>query len=255
MKKLGIIILLIGLLLAQTLAVSALTADEAKNAWRDTKENSAEMGEFYREAKIDFAKDNSEENKEEVMFAGIDVLHAALDEAEAWLEWKGIEALESEIPEKLKQDIRDDVNTNLGKVDALREEVDAVENRAQLGIVFLRMIGKYAELLTDVARNSGKVWVHVTSEKADTVEEYEARLRETADGEALAKLDLAKEELEKARKNIEDAERVYDKIVVGGTPLRKFAEGNNYLRNARLNLINANKYLREAFRLIVGGTE
>ena len=53
-------------------------------------------------------------------------------------------------------------------------ETYAVETRLELGITFLQMIGKYVELLTDVARNAGMVWVHIGNTRADTIADYEA---------------------------------------------------------------------------------
>ena len=156
----------------------------------------------------------------------------------------------------MKQTIEEDVNVNLAKIDVLREKVDAIETRLDLGVVFLEMVGKYFELLSDVAGDKGKIWVHIANTRADTIEEYEAELREVAEGmddndDIIEKLDLAVSELESARENINNAEAVYEEVVYPGQPLIKFSEGNNYLRAARANLLSAHRYLNDAFNLMV----
>jgi len=51
-----------------------------------------------------------------------------------------------------------------------------------LGIVYLKMVGKYLELLSDVARDSGKILVYRGNTYFETVEDYESKLR--IDGKA-----------------------------------------------------------------------
>lgn len=259
MKKALIVFLLISVLLLQSIAVSALTASEAKAEWREAKQVSKEKQQAHRDAKIDFAGNNSEENKQAVIDTGKETLHAALNEAEAWLIWKQLEAEENpDVPEDLKDDINEDVEKNLEKIDELREEVDDVEGRVELGIVFLKMVGKYFELLTDVSRNSGKMWVHIANKRIETIEDYEEKLRETAEGmddneEIIEKLDDAKDDIEEAKSNIEKAEDSYGQVKTGGRPLIKFAEGNNYLRTAKTNLLSAHTNLNQAYRQILRG--
>ncbi|MBN2335285.1 hypothetical protein JXL21_06960 [Candidatus Bathyarchaeota archaeon] len=260
MKKTGIVIMVMALLLLQPLTVSALTAGEAKQAWRDAKQASRDTQSVHRDAKIEWAADKTEENNQRVIDTGKDVLNAALDEAEAWLVWRSLEVEENpDIPTDLKDTIRGDVAANLAKIEELREEVEGVENRLELGIVFLKMVGKYLELLTDVARSTGRVWVHIANSMADTVEEYEAKLREATEGltdnqKIIEALDAALNELETARMNIDSAEVEYLQVVNPGTPLIKFSNGNNYLRIAKNNLISAHGYLNEAYRLLVGAS-
>jgi hypothetical protein len=253
MKKIYVAMLFAMLLLLQVFAVSALTAGEAKQEWLDAKQESRDKQETHRDAKIDFAANKSEENRQAVVDTGKDVLHAALDEAEAWLKWKELEAQENpEVPSSIKESIADDVEDNLAKIDGLRADVDNVKNQLELGLTWLKMVGKYFELLADVARNTGLMWTNIAEDKADTVEEFEAKLRDAVEGMdnnelILGKLDMAKTELETARRNIENAEDTYKQVVLPGTPLLKFAEGNNYLRAARANLLAAHKYLNQAY--------
>ena len=257
MKKTGIVFMVMAVLLLQPLTVSALTAGEAKQAWRDAKQASRDAQSLHRDAKIEWAANKTDANNQRVIDSGKEVLHAALDEAEAWLVWRSLEVEENpDIPGDLKEEIREDVDANLAKIDELRDEVDGVENRLELGIVFLKMVGKYLELLTDVARNTGRVWVHIGNTMADTVEDYETKLRDAAEGlsdneEIVEALDAALEELETARRNIDSAEAEYLEVVLPGTPLIKFSNGNNYLRIAKNNLISAHGYLNEAYRLLV----
>ena len=258
MKKQLVSILLIGLLLLQPFTVQALTSSEAKQGWYAAKDASREAQQNHRDAKITWAADKAEENNQQVIETGKESLHKALDEAEAWLIWRNLEVEENpEIPEDLKHAIKTDVEANLAKIDDLHTDVDGVENRLELGLVFLKIVGKYFELLADVARNTGYVWVHIASSYADTVEEYEAQLRDAAqlfeeNDEILEALDSAKMELGSARDNIENAYDEYDQMVFHGSPLLKFANGNQYLRIAKNELISAQMSLKQAYRLIVG---
>ncbi|MBU0457491.1 MAG: hypothetical protein ABH824_06805 [Nanoarchaeota archaeon] len=253
-KKIVTVFLVILLVLMQVAAVSALTASEAKEDWRDAKELSKETQEKNQDAKIKYAGNKTVENNQEVIDTGKEVLHAALNEAEAWLIWKDLEADENQdVPDDLKDSIKEDVDANLAKIDSLRTEVDGIQTRFDLGVVFLKMIGNYFELLSDVARNSGNVWVYIADTHADKIESYELKLRDAANHkeDVLAKLDSAHLELETARKNIDNAELTYKEVKLPGTPLVKFAEGNNYLRAARANMIAANQNLNQAYRMLV----
>jgi hypothetical protein len=250
--------LVLTLLFMQPFTVFALTSGEAKQDWYDAKEASRDAQEEHRDAKVAWVADKTDENNEEVIETGKTALHAALDEVEAWLIWRNLEVEENpEIPDDLKQAIQEDVSANLGKIDELREDVDGVESQLGLGLVFLKMVGKYLELLTDVARNTGLVWVHIGSSYADTVEEYETELRDVAEGLAenediLELLDQARDELDEARSNIENAEEKYLDVVLPGRPLVSFSNGNQYLRLAKNNLLTAHSYLNEAYREMAG---
>lgn len=257
MKKIAFVIFVIAMLFLQPLTVSALSAGEAKLNWREAKNLSREAQQAHRDAKIEWAANKTTENNQKVIDTGKAALNAALDEAEAWLIYANLDAQENpELPDDLKQTIEEDVNTNLEKIDALRLEVDSVQTRLDLGIVFLKMVGNYLELVADVGRDAGKIWVHIADERANTVEDYEAKLRAEAEGlpdnsDIIEKLDMATSELETARNNIENAEGAYEEVRIPGQPLIKFSEGNNYLRAARANLLSAHSYLDQAFNLMV----
>lgn len=260
MKKLRstiITVLLLALLLLQPVAAGAASASDAKQAWYEAKQESFEAQEAYRNARTRWAGDKNPENNQEVIDTGKEALNAALDESEAWLLWKDLEAEENpEIPEELKQSIHEDVAVNLEKIEELRGEVEGVQTRVQLGATYLKMVGKYFELMSDVARNTGSMWVHVANTRVDTIEEYEATLREAAEGmenneDIIAKLDMVKSDLRNARANIDSAEAEYAQVRLPGTPLIKFSNGNNYLRIARNNMLSAHRYLNEAYTLMV----
>ena len=259
LKKTIAVSVLFLVLVFQMFTAAALTSYEAKQNWFDARAISREKQEEHRDAKIEYAANPNPENKQDVIDTGKEVLHAALNEVEAWLIWRNLEVEENpEIPSNLKEDIQEDVDRNLRVIEDLRDDVDGIETRLDLGIVFLQMIGKYIELVTDVARNSGKVWVHVGNTLLDRAEDYETKLREAAEEmlnneEILEKLDLAQEDLDEARENVDSAEQSYLQVVLPGTPLQKFQEGNNYMRTAKSNLISAHNNLNQAYRLIVWG--
>jgi len=157
----------------------------------------------------------------------------------------------------LKDTIHEDVETNLAKIDELRTDVDGIENPLQLGLVYLKMVGKYIELLTDVARDSGKILVYIGNTRIDTAEDIESKLRAEAvnmgdNDDIIEKLDAAKADLEEAQSNVNKAEASYNQVVLPGTPLIMFQEGNNYLRVAKTNLISAHSNLNQAYILMLG---
>ena len=257
-RKRLLVVIVIGMLFLQPLVVYALTSTEAKQNWFDAKAASREAQQAHRDAKLDYAADKTEENNQKVIDTGKDSLQAALDEAEAWLIYVEAGLDENpEVPDSLKETIKQDIDQNLAKIDELRIEVDEAENRLELGIVFLKMIGKYIELVTDVARNTGLVWVHIANTYADTIADYEEQMREVAEvlednEEVLNMLDDVKTEMEAARSNIDDAESEYLNVVIGESPLLSFANGNQHLRIAKNHMIEAQRELREAYRLLVG---
>jgi hypothetical protein len=257
MKKTWLVVAVIASLLFQAGAASAATAGEAKQSWLAAGKIRITADTTYRQAQLDYAADKTPENEQKVVDTAKTVLGAALDEAEAWLNWKKAESEEdTAVPESIRQNIANDVAKNLAKINGLREEVSGIETRLEAGTVFLKMLGAYVELLVDVARNTGAAWAYVGNQRVQLAADYEAKLRETAEklndnAEIIAKLDIAKAEISVAKSKIKTAEAAYKKVVLPGTPLIKFSEGNNYLRQARENLINAQLQLARAFDLII----
>jgi hypothetical protein len=257
MKNIGVTLLVITLMIFQPIAVIALSSSEAKQIWFEARQVSREAQEEHRTAKIDWAVNKSDENNLKVIETGKIVLHAALDEVEAWLTWRNLEVEENvEIPIELKKAIQSDVALNIDKIEDLRIEIDEVGTQFELAIVFLKMVGKYFELLADVARNTGLVWVHIANTYYERIEDYESQLREAAETltnneEIIEKLDKAVSELESAGINLEQAKESYEKVVIPGTPLVEFSNGNNYMRLAKNNLLTALSNLNQAFRSMV----
>lgn len=251
MKRLGLII--IALFLFSIISVVALNADDAKQDWIDAKEARLALEEKHQDAKLAYAENPSEKNKEKVVDTSKDLFQGVLDEAEAWLRWKRQEARENDdVSEALKDKIENDVKDNLDTIDELRIDVDKIENPAGAGLVFLKIISKYGELLTDVARNSGYAWIEFANEKVDKLEQYEEKLRAITDDEdLLEKLDIAKDDIETARKKIDIAEKAYDDVKLPGTPFIKFAEGNGYLRQAKRNMLDAYAQLQLVYNEIL----
>lgn len=258
-KRKVIVIFLIVLIFMQSTAMCALTESEAKQNWYDAKQISHDKQQIHRDAKIDFAGNKSEENRQAVVDTGKEALHASLDEAEAWLIWKNISANENPyLSDDLKETISEDIQTNLDKIDDLRTDVDDIETQLELGIVFLKMVSEYSELLTDVARDWGKILVHLGNTHIETTEEIESKLRVIAESiedneEIIQLLDMAKDDLDEARNNVEKAESSYEQVVLPGKPLIKFAEGNSYMRTAKTYLLNALSNLNHAYSLIIRG--
>jgi hypothetical protein len=256
MKKSWIVIAVIASLLFQVGSVSALTSGEAKQTWLSAMQTRITADATYKQAQLDYAANKTPENDKKVIDTAKEVLGAALDEAAAWLKWKNEEAKESDAPSELKVNIGKDVEKNLAKIDGLKNEVVAIKTRGEVVVVFLKMVGSYVELLTDVARNTGAVWVYMGNQIADKTADFEIKLRTTANGlvdntAILAKLDIAKSEIDLARTQINAANTSYKLVVLPGTPLIKFAEGNSYLRQAKVNLSAATGQLQEAFNLII----
>ncbi len=257
MKKNWLIAAIIASLLFQVGVVSAATSGEAKQNWLAEKQARIEADAAYRQAQLDYAANKTSENEQKIVDTAKTVLGAALDEAEAWLNWKKAESEEdTAVPENIRQNIVNDVVKNLAKIDGLREEVSGIETRLEVGTVFLKILGAYVELLVDVARNTGAAWTYIAYQRAGVAADYETKLRTAAEkldnnNEIIAKLDIVKAEISLAKNKINTAEASYEKVFLPGTPLIKFSEGNGYLRQARENLINAHFQLTRAFDLIV----
>ena len=237
--------------------VSALSAGDTKIAWQNAKVATKNAQALHRQAKLDYAADKTPENEKKVVDTAKDSLGKALDEAEAWLVWKKIDAQENPLaPQSVKDSIKTDADKNIAKIDDLREEVDGIDTQIEAVVVFLKMIVAYVELLTDVARNVGALWVHIGNDLLDEANKYEASLRDTAskmsDNSAiLAKLDIAKSELSKARNNVDNSEAAYKQVKLPGNPFAKFNEGNLLLNAAKTELGLAQRELLGAYNLII----
>ena len=258
MKKSWLAMAVIVSLLFQIGIASALTAGEAKQDWLSAMQTWISADAAYKQAQLDYAGNKIPENEQKVIDTAKEVLSAALDEAEAWLKWKNQEAKESDVPQELRGNIDNDVDKNLVKIETLRQDVARIKTRLDVAGVFLKMVGSYVELLTDVARNTGAVWVNLGNQIADKTADYEIKLRTTANGMVdnaaiLAKLDIAKSEIDLARTQINAADTAYKLVALPGTPFVKFAEGNSYLRQARVNLFAAAEQLQGVFNLIISG--
>lgn len=256
MKKTWLVIAVIASLMFQVGLASALTSGEAKQAWLSAMQTRISADAAYKQAQLDYAGNKTPGNDQKVIDTAKTVLNTVLDEAEAWLVWRNQEAKASDVSAELKTNIATDVQRNLDKITTLRGDVARIKTRVDVAGVFLKMIGSYVELLTDVARNTGAVWVYVGNQIADQTADYEIKLRTTAGGMVsntaiLAKLDIAKSEITLARTQINAAETSYKLVALPGTPLVKFAEGNSYLRQARVNLLAAAGQLQEVFNLII----
>jgi len=255
MRKLLILLALLSLLLP-TFAANAASAEDARQTWQNAIAARLSADVAYKQATEKYQKDKTPENDAGVIDAAKAALRSVLNEAEAWLNWKNAEAQANPYAsDEIKQNIGADVNKNLAKISGLRQEVDAIDNRIEVATVFIKIAGSYVELLADVARNTGAVWVEWGNKLIATAESLEAKLREAATDNtpALAALDKAKTELTESREHANEAAAAYKLVTLPGTPLIKFAEGNKHLRLARLNLLTAQEYLAEAWRLIAAG--
>lgn len=256
MKKSWLVVAVVISLLFQIGIANALTAGEAKQDWLSAMQTRISADSAYKQAQLDYAGSKTPENDQKVIDTAKTVLNTVLDEAEAWLVWKNQEAKASDVPAELKTNIAADVQRNLDKITTLRGDVARIKTRLDVAGVFLKMVGSYVELLTDVSRNTGAIWVNLGNKITDKTADFEIKLRTTANGmvnnaEIIAKLDIAKSEIDLARTQINAAETAYKLVVLPGTPLVKFSEGNSYLRQARVNLFAAAEQLQSAFNLII----
>jgi len=256
-KKISLVFLLISLILLQVVAVSALSADGAKQEWKNARQKTIEKREIHQESKLNWQENQSEENTQAYINTGKDLLNAALDEADAWLVLKQEEIEEiNNLPTELKSQIQTDIDTNRAKVEEQREKVESANTKIQVDLTALGMVVAYLELLTDVARDSGKIQVYKSNQYIETMENYEQILRTKTENidnnqEIISLLDNAKAEIDEAKTNVLKADLAYSQVVNPGTPLIKFNEGNQYLRVAKVNMVSANAHLRQALRLII----
>ncbi|MFA5188802.1 MAG: hypothetical protein WC460_05570 [Patescibacteria group bacterium] len=250
MRKIIVLFLLFSLLALPVLA-------QTESDWLNAKSRTISAQAVYKQAQADYKADKTPINEQKLISATKDVLNAALNEVEAWLKWKNNEAKNNpDAPADIKNDIESDVNKNLAKIADFRIEVSGITTQAQAGIVFLKMAVAYLELLTDVARNTGAMWVEIGKKQISQSSNYEVKLRVAAEkisnsSEIIRILDSAKGKITEAQNNVNLAESAYKVVKLPGTPLIKFNAGNNYLRLARSNLLEANSELLFALKLLL----
>lgn len=237
---------------------SALALESgSQSAYEEARSQTQQAGAVYTSAKTTYQSDRSAENSAAVVETGKDYLQMALDEAEAWLLWKNTEAQNNAyVSSGVKAQISSDVAKHVANIDNFRNEVDAVNNQVELAAVTVKMVGAYAEFLTDVARNTGAVWVSTGDAIVDKVEDYEARLRSAAEGldnynEIIAELDLAQAEIAECQSNINAAEESYQNVVINNKPAVNFSEGNQSLLAAKADMQQAHTHLEQALNLIL----
>ncbi|OGL74328.1 hypothetical protein A3E39_04675 [Candidatus Uhrbacteria bacterium RIFCSPHIGHO2_12_FULL_60_25] len=242
--------------LAFTIAapVFALSQSGAKDAWVQAQQVRLGADAAYRQAQLDYSKDKSPAEEQKLIDAAKALMNAALDEARAWLEWKRIESSEdARVPSDIKENINTDVENNLEKISGFRADVAGVTTRAETFVVFLKIVGGYAGLLADVARNTGAMWSSIGSQLVARAEDFEAKLRAVAADrpDLIPKLDIARSEVALAKSKVAMAKAAYLLVKLPGTPLIKFSEGNGYLREAQLNLVQAQIQMQSVFNSLV----
>ena len=260
MKKTILAVLILFAFMLQVSSVYALSASQLRQKWFDAQTARITSDAQYRQAYSSDVANRTPENDQKTVDAGKKLLNAWLDEAEAWLKWKDQEANENlDVSNEIKNNIHNDVSINLAKITGLRNEVNAVKTISEGLMVWGKMVVSYLELLVDVARDSGAMWVSYGNKLLDIAQSYEAQLRLSAqnlsnNSSILAKLDIAKSDLLVARDKVKLAEAAYKQVVIPGAPLVKFAEGNGYLTQAKNNLLDAQLQLVSAFNLITSNT-
>ena len=260
MNKKILSFVLIFLLILQIITISAISSGQAKQNWVNSKQTTLNAQESYRNAHARYVGSPNEQNLQLKLSATKNTLNSVLDEVEAWLIWKEEEANENidNVPEELINQIKTDIQINKAKIESLRVEVNAISSEPEANLVLLKMVLKYTELLTDVARNTGKLVVFRANEIIETTEKYEQSLRSEAQNFQnnvekfffISKLNLAKASIAEAKQNVNKAEQSYELVIIGAKPLVKFHEGNQYLRTARANMISANQELKNALELM-----
>jgi len=255
MKKTFFTIAVIAMILGPVITVSAIESG-SKSAWLSAKEASKTAKIVYNQAQLDYTTNKTPENQKAVIDTGKEFLQKALNEVEEWLLWKNTEAQnDPRATDAIRSSIASDVEKNLSKINNYRQEVNEVTTQIELGVETLKLIGGYLELLTDVARNVGALWVQIGNNLLSQASDSEAKLREAAmklndNADIIAKLDQAKQELSTAKTNVNSADAVYKQVKLPGQPLIKFGEGNSYLTSARSNLLSAQQQMYQAFLLI-----
>jgi len=261
MRKIIASILMMAFLASQTMPVLAMkNAAGAAEDYFAAVQRRISANQKYRADLDVYNANKTPENEQKAVVSGKAMLNSWLDEAQAWLIWKNLQAKENpDVPSDLKNAIQNDVNTNLEKINQLRNDVASVKTLNQGVAVFLMMVQKYIELLVDVARNTGAVWVVAGNKILDTADSYEAKLRIAAQAKnnsaAIALLNSAKSSLQTARTNVQTAANYYKKTVIGGNPLINFSQGNVYINQARVDLLTAESQMAQAFSLIVSSQQ
>ena len=144
MKKIIATLVLVTSMATNALPALAESQNELRQTWLNAKKIRLEADAAYRQAQLDYKKDKTLENDQRVIDAAKTVLNDALDEAEAWLKWKQLEADDNiDVPEGIKNNVDSDVEANLAKIDGFRADFAGIENRLQVIGVFIKIVGGY----------------------------------------------------------------------------------------------------------------
>jgi len=227
-------------------AVVFASVEDARLKWLDAKEKSLELRQEWQEAQRLVAANNTPENTANVIEKAKASLNSGLDEAVAFFEFHKEKLTNEDISSDLKSTIESDINKNIDIANGLKNDVDAIKTRAEVGIVSLNIIDAYLNLLVDIMRDSGLVYVEKANLRVGKLEEWRDKLNEKialAPEDKKAELNRLMDDLNKnldyAKQEINDAETKYRSITKKEGSGIAFAEGNTLIMKSRSHMVLA----------------
>lgn len=224
---------------------------DLKQEWIDAKAVHKEARDVWKEAQVLVNSVNTPENVRNVIDKAKISLNAGLDEAIAYFEFQKDKLLDSDISDDLKVVIQADIDNNLGIANDLKNDVAGITTRLQIGIVTLKIVDKYLDLLVDIMRDTGLVFVEKGNNRHDKLDNFRDRIESNIPADSKSDyqelLDKIENNMNEAKSNINSAEAKYKSITQKQGSGVAFREGNNLMRQSNQNM----KLAFENLRLIV----
>lgn len=247
MKKLSILFIL--LVVFSSIAYADL--NYAKQKWIDDVVYHEKTKIEWQAAQKLVAESNTPENVQNVIDKAKISLNAGLDAAIAFFEFQKEKLTGVDISENLKDIIRNDLDENIGVAESLKTDVGNIKTRLEVGLVTLKIVDKYLDLLVDVMRDSGLVFVEKADNRYDKLNNFrdkvESKIPEGKEDDYKDLLDKVESNMNEAKSNIDGAEAKYKSIIQKQGSRIAFQEGNNLIRQSNQNM----KLAFENLRLIV----
>ena len=248
MKKLFLIAVV--LLLFSSFAFADL--ESARLKWLEAKETHLGLQQEWRQAQLLVAANNTQENIENVIEKAKAALNAGLDEAIAFFEFHKEKLTSADVSDELKATIESDLNKNIDVAEGLKDDVNAITTRAEVGVVSLKIIDAYLNLLVDVMRDTGLVFVEKANLRVEKLEEFRDTLQEKVDiapedkKEDLDKLmESLNVHIDEAKSAIDSAEEAYNSITKKEGSRIAFEKGNTLIRQSRSHMVLAFQDIRQ----------
>lgn len=253
MKK---ILAIFAVFLLFSVVVLASIAD-ARQTWLEARETHIELQQEWREAQQLVARENTPENVENVVNKAKVSLNSGLDEAIAFFELQKEKLTTADVSDDLKQTIESDLNKNIDAAEALKDDVNSIQTRVEVGITSLKILDAYLNLLVDVMRDSGFVYVEKARLRVEKLEQFRDMLQEKVNLAPESKkqeleglMDDLNKNIQDAKDNIDEAEDNYKSITQKEGSRLKFQQGNTNIMQSRNEMLMAFQNIQQIVQVL-----